>query len=189
MGLGNPGPTYSLTFHNLGFLFLDYHTKKLGLKFKPGKGHFYIATTTNIYFLKPTTFMNLSGIAVKEFYEKYTHISFENLLVIHDDLDLPKFSVKMKFGGSSGGHRGVESIIYALENEDFWRIKIGIGRPKGIEPKEYVLSSIPENELKIYLQLFEDMSEILQNIQVKDLYRIQSEINSLRKKYVEEKKE
>ena len=187
MGLGNPGPAYSHTFHNLGFLFLDFHTRRLGVNFSPGKGKFYIASYNEIYFLKPTTFMNLSGIAIKEFYEKYFEFPYKNLIVVHDDLDMPKFSVKMKFGGSSGGHRGIESIIYNIESEEFWRLKIGIGKPQNMSPRDYVLSHIPEDELKVYLQLFEDMSNILQNIEVKDFHIIQGEINALRKKYVEER--
>ncbi len=189
VGLGNPGPTYSLTYHNLGFIFIDLFTRKLNVSFAPGKGQFYIAHKKNLYFIKPTTYMNLSGIAIEEFFERYIEIPEDNIIVVHDDLDLPKFSVKMRFGGSSAGHKGIESIIYSLESEDFWRIKIGIGRVRNIPPKEYVLSRIDDDSLSVYLQLFEDMSNILQNIEVKNIDDLQGEINALRKKYVESEKE
>lgn len=184
VGLGNPHPTYFYTYHNIGFLFIDFFAKRLNLKFNPGKGRYYYAKDEIIYLLKPTTYMNLSGEGILEFLDRETKILSENIIVVHDDLDMPKFSVKMKFGGSSGGHKGIESIIYNLETENFWRIKIGISKPNNIPPKEYVLSIIPHEELNRFSQLFEDMSLILQNIGMKDIKLIQQEINAIRKKYV-----
>ena len=128
--------------------------------------------------------MNLSGEGVLDFLEKEAYIMPEHIIVIHDDMDMPKYSVKLKLGGSSGGHKGIESIIYHLETEEFWRLKIGISKPSDMPPKDYVLSVIPEVEQKRYLLLFEDMSYILQNIGVKDIQIIQQEINTIRKKYV-----
>ncbi len=191
VGLGNPGPTYFNTYHNLGFIFLDFFAEKSGFCFRPGRGRYYIAEKNGITLLKPTTFMNLSGEAIIEFFERETFIQPENIIVVHDDLDMPKFSVKLKFGGSSGGHRGIESVIYHLETEDFWRLKIGISKPYNTSPKDYVLSKIPQNEIERYFLLFEDMSNILQNIGIKEIRSLQQDINTLRKKYVviEEKEE
>ncbi len=189
MGLGNPGPTYFNTYHNLGFLFLDFFAQKFNFNFIPGKGRYYIAKKNRIILLKPTTFMNLSGEALIEFFERELYIESENIIVVHDDLDMPKFSVKLKFSGSSGGHRGIESIIYHLETEDFWRLKIGIGKPDNTPPRDYVLSEIPQDELKRYYLLFEDMSNILQNIGIKDMKNLQGDINALRKKYAVIEKE
>ena len=184
MGLGNPGPTYSFTYHNLGYIFLDFFSEKLHIKFSPGRGPYYIANKKGLFLLKPTTYMNLSGVAIVEFLTRENNIEPENIIVIHDDLDMPKFSVKLKFGGSSGGHRGIESIIYHLKTENFWRLKLGISKPHNISPREYVLSKIPQNEIKRYALLFEDMSNILQNIGIKDIETLQQGINTLRKKYV-----
>lgn len=189
VGLGNPSPTYFNTYHNLGFTFLDYCAKKNGIKLIPGKGRYYTGKKNQLLLLKPLTYMNLSGEALIDFFEREMVIQNENIIVVHDDLDMPKFSVKLKFDGSSGGHKGIESIIYHIKTENFWRLKLGISKPQNYSPKNYVLSRIPEEEMVRYFKLFEDMCAILQNIGIKDIKIIQQEINALRKKYVVFKKE
>lgn len=150
VGLGNPGKKYSHTRHNVGFMVVDKFADKYGLKFN--KENNYLITKGNIdnreiFLLKPLTYMNLSGIAVKKLANE---IILENLpnsiIVIHDDLDMPVGKIKIKKNGSSGGHRGVQSIIEHLGTRDFIRVKIGIGKQPGVDVADYVLSPFSKEQ-------------------------------------------
>jgi PTH1 family peptidyl-tRNA hydrolase len=144
VGLGNPGKKYEGTRHNIGFAVIDRIARRLGVK-KNEECCFSLLFKKHIggetvYFVKPQTYMNLSGIAVKNLLLDLNLLPDE-LLVIHDDLDLPLGVTKLKFGGSSAGQKGVENIIKELGTKNFYRLRIGIGRPK--EKREvvnYVLS-------------------------------------------------
>ena len=141
IGLGNPGKQYSKTKHNFGFWIIDALAKRCSLKFREGKGNYIFAKKRDIFFVKPTTYMNNSGIAISELcnYYKFIH---EDLLVIYDDIDLLLGNFKYKKYGGSGGHKGVESIIYQLGSESFNRLRIGILTEESVKPLEnYVLSS------------------------------------------------
>ncbi|HXF48190.1 MAG TPA: aminoacyl-tRNA hydrolase [Verrucomicrobiae bacterium] len=136
VGLGNPGRQYAKTRHNLGWQVLDRLAGKLKIGFKSGKGDYYVALLEEddreVVFLKPTTFMNGSGIAVKEalaFFGKTP----SDLLVILDDMALPLGELRLRAKGSSGGHNGLESIIYQLQSEEFARLRLGIGTPEAKE--------------------------------------------------------
>ncbi|HID79770.1 MAG TPA: aminoacyl-tRNA hydrolase [Aquifex aeolicus] len=144
VGLGNPGERYRETRHNAGFMVIDHLTKRLKLRHYEECcfSHLYKKRVdgVDIYFAKPQTYMNLSGIAVKNLLNDLRLLP-EEILVIHDDLDLPLGVTKIKFGGSSGGQKGVENIIKELGTKNFYRLRLGIGRPK--EKREvvnYVLS-------------------------------------------------
>ena len=149
MGLGNPGKRYGRGRHNLGFMVVDHLA-----------GEKYIAVTEKKYYslvgswklvdekvllVKPQLYMNRSGEAARSLF-RYLPVSAEDLVVIHDDLDLPFGRIRIRAKGGAGGHRGVLSILEALGNENFFRIRVGIGRPAGrVEPTDYVLSSfLPE---------------------------------------------
>lgn len=153
IGLGNPGRVYERTRHNLGHLFVDFIADTEALVLKPGKGDFFYAQKDNLLLFKNLTYMNLSGIPVRQIVEQFK-IDLENLFICHDDLDLPPYNVKIKFDGGSGGHRGIESCVFHLDSENFYRIKFGIGRPQGIDPRDYVLSNLSEDELIGYNHSF-----------------------------------
>ena len=154
VGLGNPTPDSNDNRHNIGFKIIDAINKKFGLsKQKPKfKG---LLTTGNIsnkkvYAIKPLTFMNNSGICIRELIE-YFKIDAEDVIVFHDDLDVDFTKIKTKFGGSSAGHNGIESIDKFIGKE-YSRVRVGIGKPeKKIEVSDFVLTNFTEEE-KIELQ-------------------------------------
>ena len=154
VGLGNPTPDSNDNRHNVGFKIIDSINRKFGLtKQKPKfKG---LLTTGNIsnkkvYAIKPLTFMNNSGICIRELIE-YFKIDAEDVIVFHDDLDVDFAKIKVKFGGSSAGHNGIESIDKFI-GKDYSRVRIGIGKPeKKIEVSDFVLTNFSEEE-KIELQ-------------------------------------
>ena len=149
VGLGNPTPDSENNRHNVGFKIIDSINKAFGLsKQKPKfKG---LLTTGNIndkkiYAIKPLTFMNNSGICIRELIE-YFKIDAENVIVFHDDLDLEFGKVKAKFGGSSAGHNGIASIDKFI-GKDYSRVRIGIGKPKNnIEVADFVLQNFDDDE-------------------------------------------
>lgn len=156
VGLGNPGEIYRKTRHNVGYLFVDYFAEKREIKLKAGKGSFYIGEKKPYYVVKPTTFMNLSGIAVSELVEKYEVRDFKEILIVLDDVELPFGRIRLKMKGSSGGHKGLESIIFNLGSEEFPRVRIGIGpKPPEIELRDYVLSPFWEEEFEKLREIFE----------------------------------
>ena len=154
VGLGNPTPDSNDNRHNIGFKIIDAINQEFNLsKQKPKfKG---LLTTGNIankkvYAIKPLTFMNNSGICIRELIE-YFKIDSENVIVFHDDLDVDFSKIKVKFGGSSAGHNGIESIDKFI-GKDYSRVRIGIGKPeKKIEVSDFVLTNFTEEE-KIELQ-------------------------------------
>ena len=150
VGLGNPTPDSDNNRHNIGFKIIDAINKKFGLsKQKPKfKG---LLTTGNVgeqkvYAIKPLTFMNNSGICIRELIE-YFKIDAEDVIVFHDDLDVEFGKIKAKFGGSSAGHNGIASIDKFI-GKDYSRVRIGIGKPKeNMEVGDFVLQNFDEDEL------------------------------------------
>ena len=149
VGLGNPAPNSENNRHNVGFKIIDSINKEFGLsKQKPKfKG---LLTTGNIsnkkvYVIKPLTFMNNSGICIREIIE-YFKINVEDVIVFHDDLDVDFAKIKVKFGGSSAGHHGIESIDKFI-GKDYSRVRVGIGKPeKKIQVSDFVLTNFTEEE-------------------------------------------
>ncbi len=154
VGIGNPGPIYTFTRHNIGQLFIDFVAVTFGVKFQPGKGEYVFAKRGDLFLFKSLTYMNLSGTAVKEIVDDFGVDVSQELFVCHDDLDMEPFSVKVKYDGGSGGHRGIESCIFHLETLDFYRIKFGIGKPQTVDPKDYVLSQLSDDELNKFKDSF-----------------------------------
>ncbi len=132
VGLGNPGPQYEATRHNAGFWWVDQVCTETGSKLNLEAKFFghvgKLNGVSEVWLLKPTTFMNVSGRAVGAI-AKFYKISPEQVLVIHDELDLPPGTAKLKKGGGHGGHNGLKDIAAQLGTPDFWRLRIGIGHP------------------------------------------------------------
>jgi PTH1 family peptidyl-tRNA hydrolase len=138
VGLGNPGKEYARNRHNVGYHCINQLAKQnsIDLKQRQCQSQVGIGTVagTKVLLAKPRTFVNRSGEAVKQLMRKHG-ISLNDILVIYDDLDLPLGKIRLRQSGSSGGHKGMKSIIAALGSQDFYRIKIGIGRPR--EEKDF----------------------------------------------------
>lgn len=149
VGLGNPGKEYENTRHNVGFMVIDNYCS--GDIFKNKFNGLYIKTKINgedVILLKPLSYMNLSGTVVSK-YAQFYKIKPEDILVIHDDLDLKLGSAKIKFDSSSGGDNGVKSIINELGTKAFGQYKIGISNDKNIDTKDYVLGKFSKEEREI----------------------------------------
>jgi peptidyl-tRNA hydrolase, PTH1 family len=151
VGLGNPGREYEATRHNAGFWWVEEFARAYGASFKAdGKFHGFVARASlhgcEVLLLEPQTFMNLSGravVAVAQFYK----IEPAGILVVHDELDLPPGSAKLKLGGGHGGHNGLKDIISHLGTRDFWRLRLGIGHPgERSDVSDYVLHAPRKEE-------------------------------------------
>ena len=134
VGLGNPGPKYEMTRHNVGFLVLDEVARELGTAVERKKFSAVIGEAElggeRILLMKPLTFMNLSGEAVGAAC-RFHKIAPQDVIAIHDELDLPWGTVRIKAGGGHGGHNGLRSLVAHLPSPDFLRVRVGIGRPEG----------------------------------------------------------
>jgi PTH1 family peptidyl-tRNA hydrolase len=150
-GLGNPGPTYQWTRHNAGFLFLDRlaHLENIAITRKSFSGLTgeWNRGDNRLVLLKPQTFMNLSGQAVMQALQFYK-LPLSQLVVVHDELDLPFGSARFKQGGGHGGHNGLRSIMEHLGKGDFIRLRIGIGKPVHGDTVNYVLGHVPPEQME-----------------------------------------
>ena len=181
VGLGNPTPDSEDNRHNVGFKVIDYINKEFGLsKQKPKfKG---LLTTGNInnkkiYAIKPLTFMNNSGICIRELIE-YFKIDAEDVIVFHDDLDVELGKIKVKFGGSSAGHNGIASIDKFI-GKDYSRVRVGIGKPKnGIEVSDYVLQNFDEDETVGIKRISDSITESISILVEKKLDLFSSTVNN-----------
>ena len=181
VGLGNPPPNSHNNRHNIGFKVVDAINQKFGLsKQKPKfKG---LLTTGNIgekkiYAIKPLTFMNNSGICIRELLE-YFKIDAEDVIVFHDDLDVELGKIKTKFGGSSAGHNGIASIDKFI-GKDYSRVRIGIGKPKNsIDVADYVLQNFDEDETVEIEKISKDITESLSILVEKKLDLFSSTVNN-----------
>lgn len=155
VGLGNPGPKYENTRHNAGFLVIDRILNELNLITKNNHQSMMAKTKyagEDLILVKPQTYMNCSGEAVREIVNYY-RIDFQKLLIIYDDLDLKVGAIRLRPGGSSGGHRGLNSIINLLNTNQIARLRLGIGRPApGRAVVDYVLEPVEEEQRKLFLQ-------------------------------------
>jgi peptidyl-tRNA hydrolase, PTH1 family len=145
-GLGNPGRRYAETFHNAGFMALGRLAVSFGIRLKAsGEAEYGVGPLDGEWVLlgRPRTYMNQSGRAVAPLYERFAGVP-EDLLVLHDDLDLALGVVRLKRGGGTGGHNGLRSLTEELGTRDFLRVRIGIGRPpEGVDPADFVLRPVP----------------------------------------------
>lgn len=153
VGLGNPGREYRENRHNIGFMLIDRLAVKLNARFSRLQSKALVATAMNnerkIILAKPQTFMNLSGQSVQGLVRFYK-LPLTNLLVAHDDLDLPPGTIRIRPGGGSPGQLGVTSIIERLGTQEFPRLRLGIGRPPGrMEAPDYVLRDFSDGEMAV----------------------------------------
>jgi len=161
VGLGNPGKDYEKTRHNIGFMILDNYLGNINWKSK-SNGLYYetFIEDEKVIFLKPQTFMNLSGDCVIEFVNFYK-ISNMDVLVIQDDLDLPLLSYRLKCKSSSGGHNGIKSIISCLGTDEVPRLKVGIAHDKSIDTKDYVLGNFSKEDMSKMSGYFNTFNDII----------------------------
>jgi peptidyl-tRNA hydrolase, PTH1 family len=151
VGLGNPGPAYETTRHNAGFLVCDILGEKFGLEFSKKKFKAVYASGRfggdSVVLLKPQTFMNLSGQAVAAA-ANFFQVPPGDMIVIHDDVDLPPGRIKLKLGGGSGGHKGIDSIVGEFGESDFYRLRVGVGRPENpfVDTADFVLEKMGKTE-------------------------------------------
>jgi PTH1 family peptidyl-tRNA hydrolase len=169
VGLGNPGRAYAGNRHNIGFICLRYFARNQGIKFGQKKGLARIGAGTaagnRVVLARPQTFMNMSGQSVSRLARSFK-VKPEDLLVIHDDLDLPLAKVRISSGSGSGGHKGINSIIEELGTREFTRLRVGIGRPAQPNPGEddiiaYVLSNFTPEEKKAVNQIIPRVTEAI----------------------------
>ena len=167
VGLGNPDTKFLNTRHNIGFWFIDSLVDKLRIHFNDNlkKGFYdtdYQSDGRNIKLLKPMTFINDSGTPLKNFI-KNKNITPSEIIVAYDDLDLAAGKIRLKFSGGSGGHNGIKDIIEKIGTKDFWRLKIGIGKPTHKDDViSYVLGKPSPDDKK---QILEGIENIIQNSQ------------------------
>jgi len=165
-GIGNPGIRYEFTRHNAGFLLLDYFAKKKSISFKEAAGDYLEAEgkigNQKFTLIKPVNYVNNSGLAAREIFEKHS-LSPEEFLVVCDDTNLKNYDFRVRLSGGDGGHNGLSSIIYHLMSDQFPRIRIGIGNnPTDIILSEYVLSEFSKTELEEYENTFNKSSILIE---------------------------
>jgi PTH1 family peptidyl-tRNA hydrolase len=161
IGLGNPGKAYARTRHNLGLLTVDAVSSKYSISCRHKQKHYVygrgMIEGKKTILIKPLTFMNKSGLAVRDALNRNRDI--KTVVVVHDDLDLSTGIIRIKKSGSSGGHKGIESIIEQIGTKDFLRVKIGIGRPERGSAEEYVLSTFSRQERPLIKSAIENSVE------------------------------
>ena len=165
VGLGNPGKEYASTRHNVGFSFLDTYlaSHKIDEKWISKFDGKYLQTTLfgeKVIFLKPQTFMNLSGNSVRKVVD-YFDIDVSNILVVSDDLDLLVGNFKLKMSGSCGGHNGLRDIEAKLGTTDYKRLKIGISNNKELDTKDYVLGKFSKEEKETLESLYQELCPVV----------------------------
>ena len=180
VGLGNPNPNHSNNRHNVGFLVIDAINQKFKLSKQKPKFKGLLTTGTieeqKVYAIKPLTFMNSSGICIKELAE-YFKIEVKNIFVFHDDMDIDVGKVKVKFGGSSAGHNGIESIDKNI-GKNYSRIRIGVGRPKNNSTgADHVLDNFSTEEQQSMEDVTKNIIGSLSVLIKKDLDLFSSKIN------------
>jgi len=173
VGLGNPGFLYSRNRHNIGFMCVRHLAKAQKIRFDRKQGHARTGmgniAGNRVLLARPQTYMNASGESVSALVTKF-NLTPSDLIVIHDDLDLPPGKIRLRLGGGSGGHKGIESIIARLGSYDFYRVRVGVGRPDTIDDatavKEeaviaYVLSDFTREEKSIIDKIMPDVSQAI----------------------------
>jgi PTH1 family peptidyl-tRNA hydrolase len=190
VGLGNPGEEYSQHRHNLGFMVLDALALKKRCSWRSNRKKGKICDMTlagrKALLLKPQTYMNLSGEAVRPI---VTPNKFDpsKLILVHDDLDLAEGRVRIKIGGGHGGHKGVASVADCLASENFVRVRLGIGRPPaGVDPTEFVLTPFDEHDEQAKKDLIQDGLQAVRLIVSHGVERAQNVLHSQNKTSIPE---
>ena len=182
-GLGNPGPEYEATRHNAGFWFIDEAARKLGTTLIPERSYSGLVGRVNrpagpLWLVEPMTFMNLSGKSVAAL-ARFFKISPEEIMVVHDDLDLMPGQAKLKIGGSSAGHNGLKDIEAQLGSAGFWRLRLGIGHP-GVKSEvvDYVLRKPKPEEREAIEKRIEESMTALDLVLAGDMERAMMKIHA-----------
>ena len=182
VGLGNPGRNYSETKHNFGFWVLNRFTEKRLLTFQAGKGDYLLAKKGDLICVKPTSFMNNSGMPVLDV-KQFFKVEPEQFLVVYDDIDLPLGTIRFRDGGGTGGHKGIESIIYQTQNEKFNRLRIGIATDDDMRPAErYVLSPFRDEQKESVNEMIEKACEGIEYYLSHDIKETMNQFNEKTKK-------
>ncbi len=189
VGLGNPGPNYQLTRHNVGFLFVDFLADRASGDFQTTKWEAQVLRCSirrrRVFLVKPQCFMNLSGRSVGAF-TRFHSIEPARLIVVHDDIDMAPGRVKVVAGGGSGGHNGIRSIVQHLGSADFIRLKIGIGRPgtasahPDMPVDAYVLSRFSAEELQLMAERFDQIEAGLEPLLAGDVAQARTLLNRIK---------
>ena len=179
IGLGNPGLKYRKTRHNMGFMVIDYISEKLGLRVRKSRGSSIVGETVfeghRLVLAKPQTYMNRSGEAVRELIGYYG-FDIDSLVVVYDDMDIDLGSIRIRKKGSSGSHNGMKSIIYHLKDENFVRIRVGIGQDRSRDAVDYVLGKFTREQRE---QAFDGIGKSAESI----LEIVQNGIDTAMNKY------
>ena len=168
VGLGNPGPKYAQTRHNVGFWCIDALAEKYSVKLDRKHNTTMIGEcqigTHRVILAKPRTYVNRSGDSVNYLLNRYKSRR-DNILILYDDINLPIAKLRLRNGGSAGGHNGVKSIIETLGSHDFPRLRIGVGKPReGVDQVEYVIGNLPRSEHKLIAITIDNISDIVESI-------------------------
>ena len=177
VGLGNPGLEYSKTRHNVGYMFLDkyYSDFTLNKKFKAMELNTKVGDE-NVIFIKPITYMNSSGESLI-LYKNYYKVNDNDILIIHDDMDITLGDYKLSFNHGAGGHNGIKSIIKSLSSKEFYRLRIGISK-NDKEMKDYVLDKFSKKELSILEDTLTKLEDIIYDFVSLDKDRFMMKYNT-----------
>lgn len=176
IGLGNPGKEYERTRHNVGFMAIDNYLGDVEFKKKDNYLLYEKKVNNEKYiFIKPITYMNESGLAVRKVMDYYK-IALEDILVIYDDMDFDLGQFKIKKSGSSAGHNGIKSIISHLNTDEFKRVRIGISKVIG-NSVDYVLGNFSSNDMNILKKVFNNINNVIDDLNKLDFEKIMSKYN------------
>ncbi|GAA2089568.1 aminoacyl-tRNA hydrolase [Pseudolysinimonas kribbensis] len=186
VGLGNPGPGYASHRHNVGQMALDQLASRIGAPFKRHKTNATVAEGrlgpggARLVLAKPASFMNLSGGPVAQLMRFYS-LTPDRLIVLHDELDIPFDTIKLKVGGGHGGHNGLRDIQAAIGTPDFARVRIGIGRPPGRQdPADFVLTPFTKAEREVLPSLLSDAADAVEQVIAEGLLPAQQRFHAPR---------
>lgn len=184
VGLGNPGPGYSHNRHNIGQMVLDELASRIGGSFKSSKAHAQVLEGRlrlggpKVILAKPLTFMNLSGGPVSAL-SKFFDIAPDHVVAVHDEIDIPFSTLKLKMGGGEGGHNGLRDMSKALGTKDYYRVRVGVGRPPGrMDTADYVLRDFGFAEKKELPFLIDDAADAVEFMVEEGLLAAQQKFHS-----------
>lgn len=188
IGLGNPGSEYELTRHNIGFIIIDFFAELFKIKFKEGKGDWFECKgkigDEEVYLFKPTTYMNNSGVVVKEIADRLD-ADIKDVLVIVDDFQIPLGTIRVRKDGSDGGHNGLENIIYHLSSDEFPRMRVGIGKNEILRKEDFidfVLGNFNNEEIEVIKKLMPDYMKCIESFVINGVTKT---MNSFNKSFIE----
>ncbi len=181
-GLGNPGPAYAGNRHNAGFMVADVLAGRIRASFKRDRSRAAVATGRlagwPVTLAKPQTFMNLSGGPVASL-RSFFKLPPERIVVVHDELDIPFGTIRLKLGGGDNGHNGLRSVTSALGTRDYFRVRVGIGRPPGrMDPADFVLHDFAAAEKKLVPELLERSADAVEALLERGLAAAQNEFHT-----------